>query len=133
MTVLFLSLFIKFMNVYAIQNYKRINKITIYSAYMQKILGTIYICFCKKGEEILKNYNSKKKRNHTLLFLVGEAIFIFVVATSSIVLYDMYINIDVVEYEPYSTEKISKEVNAENTNDVSDILENVSRSVVRNI
>lgn len=84
-------------------------------------------------ERILKNYNNKKKKNHTLLFLIGEAIFIFIVATASIVLYDMYINVDVVEYESYSAEKISKEVNAQNTNDISDILENASKSVVRNI
>lgn len=67
------------------------------------------------------------------MWLIGELIFIFIVATASIVLYDMYINIDVVEYDEYVAKKTVKEVNTENTSDISDTLENVSKSVVRNI
>ena len=44
----------------------------------------------------------------------------------------MYINIDV-EEESYMAEKASKEISIKNTEDVSAMLENVARSVVRNI
>ncbi len=63
-----------------------------------------------------------------------EAIFIFIIATASIILYDMYINIEV---EPdinyYTAEKLAKEASIEDTDDVSEMLENASKSVVRNI
>ena len=49
----------------------------------------------------------------------------------SIVLYDMYINIDT-EKEIYTAEKTAKEVSTKNTDDVSKMLEKVSKSVVRN-
>ena len=79
----------------------------------------------------MKNYNKKEKKTHILTWLIGEAIFIFVVATMAIILYDMYINIEV---EPYESEiqvsKTVKEVNAEDASDISDVLENVSKSVV---
>jgi len=75
----------------------------------------------------------KKKKNNIVMWLIGELIFIFIVATASIVLYDMYINIDVVEYDGYVAEKTVKEVNTENISDISETLENISKSVVRNI
>ena len=81
----------------------------------------------------MKNYNKKGKKTHIITWLIGEAIFIFVVATSAIVLYDMYINIDVEKYDTYTPEKVTKEVsisNKEEQTDVSKMLENVSRSVV---
>ena len=37
-------------------------------------------------------------------------VLIFVIATTSIVLYDMYINIEIVEENPYNAGKISREV-----------------------
>lgn len=67
------------------------------------------------------------------MWLIGELIFIFIVATASIVLYDMYINIDVKEYGEYTTEKVAKVNKQDDTGDISDTLENVSKSVVRNI
>jgi len=83
----------------------------------------------------LKNYNNykKKEKTHILTWVIGELIFIFIVATMAIILYDMYINIDVTPEEKYKPEKISKQVNVESTSDVSEILENTSKSVVRNI
>lgn len=81
----------------------------------------------------MKSYNKKKNKTNILVWLLGEFFLIFATATASIVLYDMYINIDVVEYDGYVSEKTAKEVNTENTNDISRILENVSESVVRNI
>lgn len=57
---------------------------------------------------------------------------IFSIATVSIVLYDMYINIEI-EEETYTPKKVSQEISAENTEDVSTMLENISKSVVRNI
>ena len=87
----------------------------------------------KERKGILNSYNKKKNKSNILMWLIGEAIFIFVIATASIVLYDMYINIDVVEYDSYVSDKTAREVNTENTNDISDTLENVSKSVVRNI
>lgn len=59
-------------------------------------------------------------------------IIVFIIATSSIVLYDMYINIEV-ENEGYLTEKVSREISTKNTRDISTMLEEVSKSVVRNI
>lgn len=80
----------------------------------------------------MKNYKKKEKKPHLLTWLIWEAVFIFIVATASIVLYDMYINVDVEEYKDYQIEKTSKskEVNVENVSDISETLENVSRSVV---
>lgn len=74
-----------------------------------------------------------KKKTHTLTWLIGETLLIFTVATISIVLYDMYINIDVDKEMKYETQRVAKEVNAEDTQDISTILENASKSVVRNI
>jgi len=74
----------------------------------------------------------KKKKNNIVMWLIGELIFIFIVATASIVLYDMYINIEV-EDESYIPKKISQEISTENTEDTSTMLENISKSVVRNI
>ncbi len=78
----------------------------------------------------MKSYIDKKKKNHVFMWLIAEVIFIFVIATVSIILYDMYINIDVKEYESYETEKVTKEVNTDNTHDISQILEETSKSVV---
>lgn len=82
--------------------------------------------------ENLKNYKKKEKKNHLLGKTLGQMFLLFVIATTSIVLYDMYINIDV-EDESYTTEKISKEISIKNTEDISTMLENVAKSVVRNL
>lgn len=89
----------------------------------------------KKGEKQknkLKNYGNykKKEKNNILTWVIGEAIFIFIVATATIILYDMYINIDVTPHESYIPEKVAKEVNVENTSDISETIENTSQSVV---
>lgn len=84
----------------------------------------------------MKNYNKAGKKTHIITWLIGEAVFIFVVATSAIVLYDMYINIDVDEYNNYTAEKTTKEIaisEPEEKGEISEVLENVSKSVVRNI
>jgi hypothetical protein len=83
----------------------------------------------------LKSYNNygKKEKQHILPWVIGEAVLIFLVATASIILYDIYINIDASPSVPYVPERISKEVNAENETNLSEILESVSKSVVRNI
>ena len=83
----------------------------------------------------MKKYNNpKKKKTHIFTWIVFEAIFIFIIATASITLYDMYINIDVEPNSDYYTaEKIAKEVSTEDTDDISEVLENTSKSVVRNI
>ncbi len=78
----------------------------------------------------MKKYNNKRNKTHILTWLIGEAIFIFIVATASIALYDMYIKIEVNPSQEYITEKVSKEINADSTYNVSEMLENVSKSVV---
>ena len=78
----------------------------------------------------MKKYSKKPKKTHLVTWLIWEAISIFIIATVSIVLYDMYINIDVVPEQKYTAEKTSKEVNAENENTISDTLEKASKSVV---
>lgn len=80
----------------------------------------------------LKDYIIRESKSHILSKLVLLGVAIFVIATISIVLYDMYIDIDVDE-EKYTAEKVSKEISIKNTEDVSTMLENVSKSVVRNI
>ena len=72
------------------------------------------------------------RKKYIILQVIIELIFIFMIATLSIVLYDMYINIEVDE-EEYTPKKISQEVNAkEIVNDISTVLDEVSKSVVRN-
>ena len=56
----------------------------------------------------MDNYNKEKKNNHILLKVLGKLFLIFIIATISIVLYDMYINIEV-EEESYTADKVSKE------------------------
>lgn len=79
----------------------------------------------------MKSYRKKEKKNHILTKIMLQILLIFTIATMSIVLYDMYINIDV-EKENYTAEKTSKEISIQNTQDVSTMLEKVSKSVVRN-
>ena len=79
----------------------------------------------------MKSYRKKEKKNHILTKIMLQILLIFTIATMSIVLYDMYINIDV-EKETYTAEKTSKEISIQNTQDVSTMLEKVSKSVVRN-
>ena len=79
----------------------------------------------------MKSYRKKEKKNHILTKIMLQILVIFTIATMSIVLYDMYINIDV-EKETYTAEKTSKEISIPNTQDVSTMLEKVSKSVVRN-
>lgn len=80
----------------------------------------------------LKDYVIRESKSHLLSKLVLLVIAIFIISTISIVLYDMYIDIEV-EEEKYTAEKVSKEISIKNTEDVSAMLENVSKSVVRNI
>lgn len=79
----------------------------------------------------MKENYGKKEKKHIILQVLIELIFIFMIATFSIVLYDMYINIDVDE-EIYSSKKISQEVSTKETEDISTVLSEVSKSVVRN-
>lgn len=81
--------------------------------------------------KILKNHRKREKKNHIFVKIFAEIALIFAVSTMSIVLYDMYINIDVYQQD-YTVEKVSQETSAENTKDVSSMLEEVSKSVVRN-
>ncbi len=80
----------------------------------------------------MKDYVIRESKSHLLSKLVLLVIAIFIISTISIVLYDMYIDIEV-EEEKYTAEKVSKEISIKNTEDVSAMLENVSKSVVRNI
>lgn len=86
----------------------------------------------KKGKR-LKRYKNNEKNNNKLIYAIEELILIFAVATISIILYDIYINVDVVQEENYGTIKTAKEVNIDSESDISEILENTSKSVVRNI
>lgn len=79
----------------------------------------------------MKSYGKKAKKNHIFTKIIINFLLIFIIATMSIVLYDMYINIDT-EKEIYTAEKTAKEVSTKNTDDVSKMLEKVSKSVVRN-
>ena len=81
----------------------------------------------------MKKYNKKEKKQHILTWVIGEAILIFAIATIAIVLYDTYINVEVTPNIQYQVEKISKEANTTSENDISEMLENVSKSIVRNI
>ena len=75
----------------------------------------------------------EKNKTHILSRLFSQILLIFLVATMTIVLYDMYINIEVEENDIYVAEKLSKEITTVNTEDISQMLEKVSKSVVRNI
>ena len=84
----------------------------------------------------MARYKEKNKKENLITIILGEIIFVFVIATASIILYDMYINIDVAEDKGYEAKKTAQEIeNSENTMsyDISDVLENASKSVVRNI
>lgn len=80
----------------------------------------------------MKNYVKKQKKNYIISKMILGILIIFMIATFSIVLYDMYINIEI-EDESYTPKKISQEISTENTEDTSTMLENISKSVVRNI
>ena len=80
----------------------------------------------------MKDYIKKQKKNYTISKMLLGILIIFMIATFSIVLYDMYINIEI-EDESYTPKKVSQEISTENTEDTSAMLENVSKSVVRNI
>lgn len=82
--------------------------------------------------KILKNHRKREKKNHIFVKIFAELALIFAISTMSIVLYDMYINIDVYE-ELYTAEKVTKEASTGNTKDISSMLEEVSKSVVRYI
>ena len=81
----------------------------------------------------LKKHRVEKKKNHFFLNILTKILAVFIISTASIVLYDMYVNIDVEPKESYSSEKLSKEINAENVTDISSVLEKATKSVVRNI
>ena len=80
----------------------------------------------------LKNHRKKEKKKHIFLSILLKTLLVFAISTSSIVLYDMYVNIDTEEYD-YSSERLSKEISAEDTLDISTTLEKSIKSVVRNI
>ena len=80
----------------------------------------------------MKNYIKKQKKNYIVSKMILGILIIFMIATFSIVLYDMYINIEI-EDESYTPKKVSQEISTENTEDTSTMLENISKSVVRNI
>ena len=82
---------------------------------------------------ILRNYKKREKKNHIFFKIIIKTLAVFIISTSSIVLYDMYVNIDAKPEESYTSEKLSKEINAENTDDISNVLEKATKSVVRNI
>ena len=77
----------------------------------------------------LKNHQKEKNNNHLFIKLILELIIVFIIATMAIVLYDMYINIEVQD-NSYTVEKIAKEISADNTEDISQMLEDVCKSVV---
>ncbi len=80
----------------------------------------------------MKDYIKKQKKNYIVSKMILGILIIFMIATFSIVLYDMYINIEI-EDESYTPKKVSQEISTENTEDTSTMLENISKSVVRNI
>lgn len=82
----------------------------------------------------MKNYKTKEKKQHFLLKLILMILIVFVIATTSIVLYDMYINIEVYE-DLYTAQKTSQLISPQEIEkkDISTILEEVSKSVVRYI
>ena len=80
----------------------------------------------------MKNYRKREKKNHIFVKIIAEIALIFAISTMSIVLYDMYINIDVYRQD-YTAEKISQEASTKDTTDISSMLEKVSKSVVRYI
>lgn len=92
----------------------------------------IYLKYTMEGK-ILKNYIKKQNKNHTLSKITIQIFLIFAIATTSIILYDMYINIEIEDSTSYSANKVAKETSTENTDDVSTMLTNASKSVVRNI
>ncbi len=79
------------------------------------------------------NYDKRISKQKLFIWLIGEAFFIFVVATTAICLYDTYINIEVKSYDNYTLEKTSEKIEKEENADISDTLEEVSKSIVRNI
>ncbi len=81
----------------------------------------------------MKKHKIKNKKNHFFLNILIKILAVFIIATTSIVLYDIYANIDVETPEYYSSEKLSKEINTEDVTDISSMLEKAKRSVVRNI
>ena len=81
----------------------------------------------------LKKHRVENKKNHFFLNILTKILAVFIISTASIVLYDMYVNIDVEPKESYSSEKLSKETNVENVTDISSMLEKATKSVVRNI
>ena len=81
----------------------------------------------------LKKHRVEKKKNHFFLNILTKKLEVFIISTASIVLYDMYVNIDVEPKEYYSSEKLSKETNVENVTDISGMLEKATKSVVRDI
>lgn len=84
--------------------------------------------------KILKNHRKKEKKNHIFVKIFAEIALIFAISTMSIVLYDMYINIDVYE-QNYTAEKITKEtsIDTDSVGNIGYMLEKVSKSVVRDI
>ncbi len=81
----------------------------------------------------MKKYNKKEKKVGMFSWLLWEIIFIFAISTISIILYDMYINVDVKQYPSYVVEKQAVKVNEEDEeekSDISEILEDISESIV---
>lgn len=79
------------------------------------------------------NYKRKERKENTIAWAITETLFVFVIATITIILYDMYINIEVKQYPDIETQKLAKEVSTGDAENISTMLEEASKSVVRNI
>ena len=79
--------------------------------------------------KLLKHHQEERVKKHIFIKLVLELIIVFIIATIAIVLYDMYINIEI-ENNSYIAKKVSQEISTEDTEDISTVLEEVSKSVV---
>lgn len=80
----------------------------------------------------MKNYIKKQNKNHILGKIFMQIFLVFAIATTSIILYDMYIKIEV-EDSPYIASKTAKEISVESSDEVSTMITDASKSVVRNI
>ncbi len=78
----------------------------------------------------MKNYRKEEKKPHILTKILGKIILVFIISTISIVLYDMYINIEIDKEADYNAVKIANKVNTEDITNVSDMLEVTSKCVV---
>lgn len=83
-----------------------------------------------KGELNLNNRYKDIHKNNTILRVLGKILWTFIVITITIVLYDMYSNINVEEVEPKQENKINTVQANEESKDISLVLEKTSDTVV---